>query len=128
MSTDAGSKETRRKELEEELIESFEQEHEEYKEKELNEKKEELWNEFDENKDNYKEFDKYVSRELENYESYLDDKDNTWYEKPDNVVGVFVNPITGELADGKTTKRKIFYYLKGSEPLNLQNVFQEMIE
>ncbi len=88
-----------------------------------------VWVGYDDNKELNTNDYKYVKKIWANtMESYLDDKDNTWYEKPDNVVGVFVNPITGELADGKTTKRKIFYYLKGSEPLNLQNVFQEMIE
>ena len=52
-------------------------------------------------------------------EQYLKDKDNTWYEKPEQVVGVFVDPITGELANEKTKKRKIFYYLKGTEPTDL---------
>ena len=51
-------------------------------------------------------------------ESYLKDKDNTWYEKPENVVGVLVDPITGKLADKNTKKKKIFYYLLGTEPNN----------
>ena len=29
-------------------------------------------------------------------ENYLDDKVNDWYKIPDNVVGVLINPITGE--------------------------------
>ena len=49
-------------------------------------------------------------------ENYLKDKDNSWYEIPDNVVGVLVNPITGELADVNSEKSKLFYYLKGTEP------------
>lgn len=41
-------------------------------------------------------------------EEYLKDKDNTWYEQPENVVGVFVDPITGKLADKNTKKRRYF--------------------
>ena len=29
-------------------------------------------------------------------ESYLKGKDNSWYKAPNNIVGVVVNPITGE--------------------------------
>ena len=49
-------------------------------------------------------------------ENYLKDKDNSLYEIPDNVVGVLVNPITGDLADVNSDKSKLFYYLKGTEP------------
>ena len=59
-------------------------------------------------------------------ETYLKDKDNTWYEKPNNVVGVFVNPITGEIADENTKKRKILYYIKGTEPTYIQDVLKEI--
>ncbi len=58
-------------------------------------------------------------------ESYLKDKDNSWYEKPNNVVGVITNPITGEIADENTKKRKILYYIKGTEPSFIQDVFDE---
>lgn len=72
---------------------------------------------------------KYVKKIWANtMEKYLKNKDNTWYEKPHNVVGVFVDPITGELANDKTKKRKIFYYVEGTEPSNIQEVFKEEIE
>ena len=38
---------------------------------------------------------------------YLKDKDNSWYSIPNNIVGVLVNPITGELADENSEKSKI---------------------
>ena len=70
---------------------------------------------------------KYVKRIWANtMETYLKDKDNTWYEKPDNVVGVFVDPITGEIANDKTKKRKIFYYVNGTEPTSIYDVFNEI--
>ena len=49
-------------------------------------------------------------------ESYLKDKDNSWYEKPKDIVGVMVNPITGNLTNKNDKKKKIFYYLLGTEP------------
>ena len=69
---------------------------------------------------------KYVKKIWANtMENYLKDKDNTWYSKPDNVVGVFVDPITGELIDVNTKKKKIFYYLIGTEPTNTITVMKE---
>ena len=64
-------------------------------------------------------------------ENYLKDKDNSWYDIPDNIVGVLVNPITGELADVNSEKSKLFYYLKGTEPTynysnkDLESVFRQ---
>ena len=49
-------------------------------------------------------------------ENYLKDKKEHWYEQPRNVVGVMVNPITGELATSKTKNASIMYYIKGTEP------------
>lgn len=51
-------------------------------------------------------------------EGYLKDKDTSWYDMPDNVVGVLVDPINGTLAENKTKKKKILYYIKGTEPIN----------
>ena len=62
---------------------------------------------------------KYIKKIWANtMEGYLKDKDNSWYEKPKDIVGVMVNPITGELANKTTQKKKIFYYLLGTEPVN----------
>ena len=50
-------------------------------------------------------------------EGYLEGKsDNeTWYETPSSVVGVAIDPLSGEAAsDGK--KAKVLYYIKGTEP------------
>ena len=51
-------------------------------------------------------------------EGSLKDKDTSWYDMPDNVVGVLVDPINGTVADNKTKKKKILYYIKGTEPIN----------
>ena len=70
---------------------------------------------------------KYVKKIWANtMEKYLENKDNTWYTKPNNVVGVFVDPITGTLANKDTKKRKIFYYLEGTEPTDIQEVFKDL--
>lgn len=62
-------------------------------------------------------------------EGYLKDKDNSWYEVPNNVVGTLINPITGELSKEGDAKAKIFYFLKGTEPsierIDYEAVFRE---
>lgn len=56
-------------------------------------------------------------------EDYLKDTEEHWYEMPNNVVGVLVDPISGELASTSTKKKKIMYYIKGTEPsLNKTNL------
>ena len=56
-------------------------------------------------------------------EDYLKEKtlEETWYKIPDNVVGVLVNPITGNLATNSDNKKKILYYIKGTEPFVSSN-------
>jgi 1A family penicillin-binding protein len=51
-------------------------------------------------------------------EAYIKDKDVSWYEMPENVVGVLVNPIDGTIANESSKKKRILYYIKGSEPLS----------
>ena len=48
--------------------------------------------------------------------TYLKDKKTSWYKMPDNVVGVISDPISGNPADDSTKKKKMFYYIKGTEP------------
>ena len=55
-------------------------------------------------------------------EKYLDGKANNWYSMPNNVVGVLVDPITGQLATEETKNSTIQYYLKGTEPSNDYNL------
>ena len=80
-----------------------------------------IWVGYDDNT-NLKDTDyKYIKKIWANtMESYLKNKDNTWYEKPKSVVGVMVDPISGKLANKTTQKKKIFYYLLGTEPTNLE--------
>ena len=53
---------------------------------------------------------------IDTIEGYLKDKDETIYEKPEDVIGMLVNPITGEIATNKDKNKRIVYYLKGTEP------------
>ena len=67
---------------------------------------------------------------IETMEGYLKDKKSNWYTAPNNIVGVLVNPITGEIAKKDDKKSKMFYFIKGTEPYNddsydLDAVFKE---
>lgn len=67
---------------------------------------------------------------VETMEGYLKDKNTSWYDIPDNIVGVLLNPITGEISKEDDKKNKLFYFLKGTEPhtdtgYNLDSVFKE---
>ena len=61
-------------------------------------------------------------------EAYLKDQEEVWYDMPSNVVGVLVDPISGLPAFENSPKKKILYYLKGTEPTNNQVVFDEITE
>ena len=61
-------------------------------------------------------------------ETYLKDKENVWFDMPSNVVGVLVDPISGKPASQNTTKKRILYYLKGTEPSENEMVFDEILE
>ena len=67
---------------------------------------------------------------VETMEGYFSDKETSWYETPNNIVGVLVNPMTGEIAKQEDKKKKLFYFLKGTEPhtdttYDLDEVFKE---
>lgn len=86
-----------------------------------------IWIGYDDNSKLEENDYKYIKKIWANtMEKYLKDKDNSWYTKPNNVVGVFTNPITGEVADENTKKRKILYYVKGTEPTYIKDVFNEL--
>ena len=64
----------------------------------------------------------------ETMEGYLKDKEEVWYDMPNNVVGVVVDPVSGLPYDNSSTKKKVLYYLKGTEPSETQVVFDEINE
>ena len=91
-----------------------------------------VWNGFDDNRVMSKEDSgKHKKIWVEAIENYLKDTDkNTeWYDIPSNVVGVLVNPITGEPVNEASKKSKIFYFIKGTEPyyssVDLDTVFKQ---
>lgn len=49
-------------------------------------------------------------------ETYFKDKDPSWYSTPKDIVGVLVNPITGNPVTKNNENKKILYYIKGTEP------------
>lgn len=88
-----------------------------------------IWNGYDDNRKVSSEDNGYHKNIwVETMETYFKDKDPGWYDIPDNVVGVFVNPITGQLAEeGEGNKSKIFYFIKGTEP-NVSYVSNDLDE
>lgn len=67
---------------------------------------------------------------VETMEGYFNDKETSWYDIPDNIVGVLVNPLTGEISGSGDKKKKLFYFLKGTEPhkdigYDFESVFRE---
>ncbi len=61
-------------------------------------------------------------------EGYLEGKEDSWYDMPNNVVGVLVNPITGKPATNQDKVKKILYYIRGSEPSATDTVFDEIYD
>lgn len=76
-----------------------------------------VWTGYDDNSETPTE-DINISRNiwLETIEGCLEGKEDNWYTTPNNVVGVLVDPISGELATNDSKNKKIIYYIKGTEP------------
>ena len=64
---------------------------------------------------------------LTSMEDYLKDKPDNWYEVPDNVSTVLVEPISGKPASESDSKKKLMYFLKGTEPTDSDPVFDEKL-
>lgn len=88
-----------------------------------------VWIGYDDNK-NITTGDYKYSRNIwvDAMEGYLDGKEDSWYKQPSNVVGVLVNPITGRPATESDEKKKIMYYIRGTEPSSTDTVFDEFLE
>ncbi len=83
-----------------------------------------VWCGYDDNRDlNSSEYKYAQNIWLQAMETYMEGKDNEWYEQPENVVGVLVNPITGKPATDSDEKKIIMYYVKGTEPSEDDPVF-----
>ena len=91
-----------------------------------------VWSGYDDNREvNFDVYNEHKNIWIQTMEGYLVDKDRKteWYNIPSNVVGVLVNPITGEVANENSKNSRIFYYIKGTEPYydmaDLDLVFKE---
>ena len=60
-------------------------------------------------------------------EGYEKDKPDSWYDTPNNVSSVLVEPISGKLATNETDKKKLMYFIKGTEPKEDDTVFDEKL-
>lgn len=88
-----------------------------------------VWVGYDDNRDIPLNDYKYVKNIFaDSIEGYLKDKEDSWYDMPSNVVGVLTNPITGMPANESDTKKKIMYYVKGTEPSLTDPVFDEILD
>jgi len=76
-----------------------------------------IWNGYDDNRPSDIN-DGTINKNIwvDTVEEYLKDEQDYWYEIPKNVVGAFIDPINGTLATNETTKKKMLYYIKGTEP------------
>ena len=90
-----------------------------------------VWTGYDDNRD-FSSSDTPHHKDIwiETMEGYLKDKKNEWYSAPNNIVGVLVNPITGEVVNDGDKKSKMFYFIKGTEPYtdhnyDLDSIFKE---
>lgn len=72
-----------------------------------------VWNGYDDNSE-LKVSDGAISKNIWADTINSIDIDYKWYEQPENVVGIPLNAITGEVTDD-AKKTNIFYYVSGSE-------------
>ena len=76
-----------------------------------------VWTGYDDNRKlSSKEYKYAKSIWADSIEDYLRDKENNWYDKPDDVVGVITDLYTGKVADNNSKIKTLLYYVKGTEP------------
>ena len=76
-----------------------------------------VWTGYDDNRKLGKKELKY-SKNIwaDTIEDYLRDKKESWYDMPNNVVGVITDLNTGKVANKNSKLKAILYYVKGTEP------------
>lgn len=85
-----------------------------------------IWNGYDDNsKIASSDYSYHKNIWIDTMEAYFKDHEASWYDIPENVVGVLVNPITGLIASEDAPKKEMFFYIKGTEP-NLQTVSKDL--
>jgi len=87
-----------------------------------------VWVGYDDNKKLDKSEYKYAQNiwfnSIEYYERDRNDIDS-WYTKPKNISVALVDPISGKPVDQTATKSKFMYFIKGTEPTGVEQVFDE---
>ncbi len=58
-------------------------------------------------------------------EAYEAGKPEAWYEMPSNISAMFVEPISGKPVVDNSTKKKLMYFIKGTEPSSTDQTFDE---
>lgn len=58
-------------------------------------------------------------------EAYEAGKPEAWYDIPSNISAMFVEPISGKPVVDNTTKKKLMYFIKGTEPSSTDQTFDE---
>ena len=66
-------------------------------------------------------------KSVEEYEKNKKNED-VWYKVPKNVSALFVEPISGKPITDDNQKKKLMYFIKGTEPIETNLVFEEIIE
>lgn len=88
-----------------------------------------VWVGNDDNKDlttsDYKYAQNIWYKTVEEYEKDIP-SDAGWYEKPNNVVGVLIEPISGKPVLESDEKKKLMYFLRGTEPKDTDPTFDEI--
>ena len=87
-----------------------------------------IWSGYDDNRDTIGDEGKQIKKMwADTVDKYLEDKEVKWYKQPDNVVGVMVNPISGEVANNSDDKATVFYYIKGTQPTYHDEVLDDLV-
>lgn len=87
-----------------------------------------LWTGYDDNKSvNNTDSSNIKNMWVDIMEEYLEGKtdEEVWYETPNNVVGVPIDPISGK--PSSDDKSKVLYYIKGTEPSDNKAALDDII-
>lgn len=87
-----------------------------------------VWVGYDDNKELNKKEYKYAQniwyQSIENSQKEI--KDEGWYQKPNNVNAILVEPISGKPLSDTSKNTKLMYFLKGTEPRETDPTFDEI--
>lgn len=89
-----------------------------------------VWIGYDDNRilntNEYKYSQNIWYKTVEAYEEGKSDEE-VWYKTPKNVSAMFVDPISGLPIASETDKKKLMYFIKGTEPEETDSVFDEIL-